>query len=884
MRESAKMEYKYRVSVIVPVYNAQAYLEECFDSLVNQTIDLKDVQVVVVDDGSTDNSPSICKEYCEKYDCFNYFRIENSGVSAARNFGIKKSEGKYIMYLDSDDKLSVVSIQSIVDFFDEVYDEVDLVTYFIQPYKDGRFLTPHARYNKLLTYTGVFDLEEHPYVIQTTMNICVKNLFEDNVLFNEEMTCQEDQEYINRILMDKLKLGYCAQACYLYNRNNESSCVSTKFHAYYLFEDSIKYFEGLFARFEGPVPKYFQAVFFHDLRWKLTSKILFPFHYENEEFDRALGRIKALLSRVDTDIIVKNPSINKKHIHFWLKMKPNVHPTLYVNTEAADVVADGKTIERNKRISIRIIKINLLDDGRFRIRCECAMGIYEYMDEPPEFYVVENENKRKRLDLYRSSYSYVATNIMTNTVYGFEYTFDPEEVKRVSFKAVVDSYEFDVRINFMGSAVFRHKIRFYSYVRGEYKISYYNDSLIFEKKTKDEIRDIEMNNAVGFNLESYTFNLKKEAIEYRFSHRVWLYSDLNSVLKDNAYYQFQNDFKHKDGVERYYVYTKPYEEIEHLFSDEQKEYLVEFGSYKHQVLYLACEIIFTSFFGREAVSPFYLESEELNYADIEHFKTIYMQHGILHASYVNKYSAERANCDKIVVSSHFEVENLTSKYQYKDDELIKFGMPRYAHIDRSSKPKNKILFAPSWRSYFAANETANTYSISMDSFKNSDYYKGFKAFLSSEKLQATLERSNTVLDVKMHPIIRDIVSDLFDVKCKNINIVKGDVNLEDYRMFITDFSSFVFDFAYLCRPVLYFVPDYVQFKSGMNLYRELDLPFEKAFGPFVTDFESAVSEFEKIADRDFDCAEVFKKRMEQFYLPVENCEENIYKYVSERMV
>lgn len=53
------------------------------------------------------------------------------------------------------------------------------------------------------------------------------------------------------------------------------------------------------------------------------------------------------------------------------------------------------------------------------------------------------------------------------------------------------------------------------------------------------------------------------------------------------------------------------------------------------------------------------------------------------------------------------------------------------------------------------------------------------------------------------------------------------VDIEDYTMFITDFSSFVFDFACLCRPVLYFVPDYGQFKAGMNHYRELDLPFEK---------------------------------------------------------
>ena len=877
------LDFKYRVSVIVPVYNAQNYLKECLDSLVGQTIDKSELQIILVNDGSTDESGKICEEYCEKHPYFEYYYIENSGVSVARNFGIKKAEGKYIMYLDSDDQLTAASIQSIADFFDGVYDEIDLVTYYIQPYKDGKLLTPHQRYSKLLTHTGVFDLEKNPYIIQTTMNICVKNMREENEFFNENMTSQEDQEYINRILMKKLLIGYCAQACYMYNRDNESSCVSTKFHAYYLFESSIGYFENLFSIFEDKVPRYFQAVFFHDLRWKLTTKILFPFHYNEEEFENAMNRIKKLLARVDTNIIVKNPSINKKHIHYWLNLKPNVHPTAYINKEAADVVADGKTIERNKRVSLRIIKIVPLDDGRLRIRCECAMGIYEYMPDAPKIFVVENATEKKELSLYRSSYSYVATNIMTNKVYGFEYSFDPEKVKKISFKAEIDSYEFDIRINFMGMAVFRHKLRFYSYARGGYIMSYYNDSLLFEKRTREEIAEFEKVQTLNFNKETYVRDLKLEAIEKRLSSRIWLYSDLQSVLKDNAYYQFQNDFKHKDGIERYYVYTKPYEEIENLFTEEQKKYLVEFGSYEHQLLYLSSEIIFTSFFGREAISPFVLESEEMNYADIEHFKVIYMQHGILHASYVNKYSAERANCHKIVVSSHFEVENLTTKYQYRDDELIKFGMPRYSHINKASKPKNRVLFAPSWRSYFAANETANTYSINLETFKKSDYYLGFKNFLSDKNLQLALKKSGVVIDVKMHPIIRDHVSDLFDFGCENINVVKGDVNLEDYDAFVTDFSSFVFDFAYLCRPIMYFVPDYAQFKSGMNLYRELDLPFEKAFGPFVTDASAAAKELSKLLENSFECEEVYKNRMENFYLPLENCEENIYNYVLKSM-
>ena len=99
------MKYKYRVSVIVPIYNAEEYLRDCLDSLVSQTVAQEKMQVLLIDDGSTDESADICMEYCALHSNFAYKRIENSGVSAARNCGLKMAEGKYIMYLDSDDKL-----------------------------------------------------------------------------------------------------------------------------------------------------------------------------------------------------------------------------------------------------------------------------------------------------------------------------------------------------------------------------------------------------------------------------------------------------------------------------------------------------------------------------------------------------------------------------------------------------------------------------------------------------------------------------------------------------------------------------------------------------------------------------------------------------------
>lgn len=111
------------ISIIIPIYNTEKYLRQCLDSVVNQTY--KNLEIVLVNDGSTDSSLEICKEYKEKDDRIIIIDKKNSGVSNSRNVGIETSNGEYITFLDSDDWLELDAIEIMMNFV--IKKDVDIV-------------------------------------------------------------------------------------------------------------------------------------------------------------------------------------------------------------------------------------------------------------------------------------------------------------------------------------------------------------------------------------------------------------------------------------------------------------------------------------------------------------------------------------------------------------------------------------------------------------------------------------------------------------------------------------------------------------------------------------------------------------------------------------
>ena len=141
-----------KLSIIVPVYNVAPYLRKCVDSLLAQ--DITDYEIILVDDGSTDECPQICDHYVELYPHIHVIHQKNAGLSAARNSGIATAQGEYILFVDSDDYLQPNTLGILLEQVER--DNLDVLRFRYQNVKeDGEAFAPYKDMTNYNDYSAV---------------------------------------------------------------------------------------------------------------------------------------------------------------------------------------------------------------------------------------------------------------------------------------------------------------------------------------------------------------------------------------------------------------------------------------------------------------------------------------------------------------------------------------------------------------------------------------------------------------------------------------------------------------------------------------------------------------------------------------------------------
>ena len=214
------------LSIIVPVYNVEKYLEECLNSISK----IKDInyEILIINDGSPDNSQKIIEEFCRNNNKAKFFIKENGGISSARNYGLERAKGKYIWFVDSDDFINPDEFQN---FYKGLEDDLDILIGNYFSLKNENLIRGTESYKENIIFSGEKFLREsgksilgRSYVVT---NLYKKNFLEKNNLYFEKGIIMEDQLFTILCLLKAKKVKYLENYIYFYRIGREGSFTST---------------------------------------------------------------------------------------------------------------------------------------------------------------------------------------------------------------------------------------------------------------------------------------------------------------------------------------------------------------------------------------------------------------------------------------------------------------------------------------------------------------------------------------------------------------------------------------------------------------------------------------------------------------------------------
>ena len=199
------------VSVIVPVYNAEKYLKKCLDSLVNQT--LKDMEIILADDGSTDSSFEICKDYAKKYPCIKVLSQKNQGPSVARNNALKVASGKYIGFVDSDDFVEAETYEIAVKELEKNSD-VNLAIWGVKVVSDDNlpYVEWFQNFYFKIKHNGKIEVDED--ILFSTAVVPWNKLYRSSIIKNHSVIFPEGRLYEDNAFWWKY-IAWCKEVIFI---------------------------------------------------------------------------------------------------------------------------------------------------------------------------------------------------------------------------------------------------------------------------------------------------------------------------------------------------------------------------------------------------------------------------------------------------------------------------------------------------------------------------------------------------------------------------------------------------------------------------------------------------------------------------------------------
>ena len=869
----------YLFSVIIPIYNTGRYLDDSIGSLLNQTIGFKKIQVILINDGSTDNSEEICKKYKKKYQKnIVYIRISHSGVSKARNVGLSYAKGIFINFLDADDKWDSNAFRSAFIFF-KLNKDVDLAS--------GRMKYFETKNNyHFLDYkfykTRKVNLTKEYNCIQLSSS---SSFFKASIIkgqnFEEGVISGEDVKFIFNILLIKPIIGIIKEAVYYYRKraDHTSAIQNTENNIDFYFStiNSVQqYLINKSIELHNQTLPFIQFYLAYEILFRISSQ---PYKYlDKTNYKRYCSLIEQLLQFIDDKYILEQKILTSRIKIFTLSKKYNrdIRYDVILRNESfiysRHALVDFKLYNNIIIWKIIEIKNNIL---HLAGQDNC------WMPRPKYFYYCKIGNKTIFPKYkYFSNFDFITMYglIEKGRVIYFDIKIGNEDIQAIQFFI---SY-MDNEIEIFPS------LGFFSHLPPLINSYYYTEDYILKKNNKtlyiykydsalENLLEIKYCNELKFIHKENIIEFRNNYIKYRKSNlnrknQIWLINDRKDQAGDNGEYFFRylNKTNPKD-IEFYFIIKKNCSDYKRLKKFGQ---IIDFDSKEYLNKFLQADKIISSIAESWVFNPFDIDGKYIR--DLYHFDFIFLQSGIIKDDLSKFYNIFSKNINLFITSSKYEYNSIFKyNYGYNKNNVILTGLPRYDNLislKNNTQTERLILIIPTWRLYIKGTINSATYeSIKLENFKNTTYFNYFNNLINNMQLLEVMKNYSYSGVLCLHPNFA-AQSSFFEEN--EFFIVKKRCNYQELLLkasiLITDYSSVFFDFGYLNKPVIYTHFDYDEYRNNHFPNGYFDYKRD-GFGPICNNMECILNSIIYYFKNKCRLRIMYYKRIKRFF---KYCDEN----------
>ena len=885
----------YHFSVIMAIYNTGRYLDQSIGSLLKQTIGYKEIQIILINDGSTDNSEEICLKYQKLYpDNIIYLKTQNNGVSKARNIGILLAKGEFINFLDPDDYWDSKAFEYVLSFF-KLNNQINFIS--------GRlkFFEARNEYHPLdykFYKTRIVNLTEEYNCIQSSSSTSFfRSSYIAGKKFPEGILCGEDTRFVNELLLKNPIMGLVREAIYFcrkridFTSRTQTQKKDLEFYfstinnvSQYLIDESIKIYNKVL-----PFIQYYLA---YDVLFRIET---LSFKYLNSSnYFKYCNLIENILKNIDDKYIIEQKYINNKFKIVALSKK-------YNKDLRYDIIFENGTLKYSGQILIDLLDFRkviiwkkiIIENDKLHLEGEDNLWIPK--DKYFYFCISGNNTFLPKTEYYSKNDFYSLFGLVDKgKIIIFDIPLENIEKQTIYiyFSFINNNFEiFPIPGYFTSLPVINsgyHISGNYIIKNVEKRLTIYKYNEIIENsfehqycKQLKKLRKYEIIKLRRAN-RKYIRKLKNKG----YKNEIWILNDKRQQAGDNGEFFFRYlRTKNPKGVEVYFAIQKncpDYQRLKNLGN------ILDINSVEYLKIFLKSDKLISSVDDLWVDNPFGGDHQYIK--DLFQFIFIFLQNGIIKDDLSKNTDSLRRKIDLIISSTEREYNSLLStNYGFNKDNIVLTGLSRYDNLYKYNKNEIKknnrmILVMPTWRLSIKGNKDSLIYeSIHSDAFKLTQFFNFYNSLINDQELIKVMKQYNYTGVFCLHQYF---AAQWIDFTKNSQFVIKDICNYQDLliqgSLLITDYSSIFFDFGYLKKPIIYTQFDYEEFR--LNQYPEGYFSYKNdGFGPIYFDINSSVNSIINSIKNNCQLNNKYLRRINSFFTFFdEHNNDRIYEQIMRR--